>query len=389
MWFFSSPAIVFGESSLSYLSQVPIQRAYIVSDANLAAAGLVKKVIDHLPEQAQIVGEYCAVEPDPTLETAVQGARLMLDARPDWILAIGGGSVIDAAKAMWILYERPDMQADAINPVEVLGLRKKARLIALPTTVGTGSEATWATVLTDPRENRKLGLGNRECLPDIAILDPIMVQSLPLPILIDTALDALTHAIEGYTSTWHNVFSDGLCLKAAEMICATLPCCVSDPNSTDYRADLQNAATIAGLGFGNSMAALAHGMGHALGGIFHIAHGKAVPMFLPYTIDYSLGGEHDSTRYRPLAALLSLPASTEQEAGANLAVYLRELMSMMGQPGSIAELGIPRHEFEANMSVLVDNALNDTQTIMGTRIPDLPDLEKLFRAAYDGRRIDF
>ena len=389
MWFFSSPTIVFGESSLSYLGQISIQRAFIVSDANLVAAGLVKEVIDCLPDGARVVGEFCTVEPDPTLETAERGARQMLETCPDWIIAVGGGSVMDAAKAMWILYERPDMQADAINPVEVLGLRKKARLIAVPTTVGTGSEATWATVLTDPNENRKLGLGNRECLPDIAILDPLMVQRLPLPILVDTAMDALTHAIEGFTSTWHNVFSDGLCLKATELICTALPQCASDPPSMEHRASLQNAATIAGLGFGNSMAALAHGMGHALGGIFHTAHGRAVSMFLPYTIEYSLGGEPNSTRFQPLAALLSLPASTELEAGTHLAAYLRDLMTRLGQPISLAQLGITSHELDAKMPGLIENALNDTQTIMGTRIPDRSEIEMLFRVAFDGRRIDF
>ena len=389
MWFFSSPTIVFGESSLNYLSQVQGSRVFFVTDANIISAGLLAIVKEHLAEQMCIAGEFSQVEPDPSLATVERGAQAMLQAAPDWIVAVGGGSVMDAAKAMWILYERPDIDVDAINPVEFLGLRKKARLIAIPTTTGTGSEATWATVLTDTRENRKLGLGNRECLPDIAILDPIMVQTLPQAVLIDTALDALTHAIEGFTSTWHNDFSDGMCLNAFELICAALPKCIQDPGDLDSRAGLQNAASIAGLGFGNSMAALAHGLGHALGGIFHTPHGRAVSLFLPYSIEYSLRGDPGSTRYRPLASRLNLAAEDEEEAGKSLVGFLRGLRTSAGQPGTLAQLGISLDQFEQNLGGLIDNALNDTQTIMGTRIPDHSDLERLFLAAYHGQPVNF
>ena len=248
MWFFSSPLVVFGESSLSHLNQIQGKQVFLVTDRNIVSAGLLDLVKEEIPHSLKIVGEFCDVEPDPSLTTAERGAQELLQTQPDWIIAIGGGSVIDAAKAMWILYERPDIPVISINPVEILGLRNKARFIAIPTTTGTGSEATWVTVLTDPIENRKLGLGNRECLPDIAILDPEMVRSLPHAILVDTALDALTHAIEGFSSTWHNPFSDGLCLQAAAMICTYLPKVIHDPSDYSSKAELQNAATLAGLG---------------------------------------------------------------------------------------------------------------------------------------------
>ena len=247
---------------------------------------------------------YSRVEPDPSLQTARTGASVMVETRPDWIIAVGGGSVMDAAKAMWILYEHPELEPEAINPIETLHLRQKARFVAFPTTSGTGSEATWAVVLTDLEEKRKLGLGNREAMPDLAILDPELVLKLPPRITADTGLDALTHAVEGFTSTWHNDFSDGLCLMALDLIFKNLPAAYHFGDNVEARLHMQNAAAIAGLGFGNSMAALAHGLGHALGGVFHVPHGRAVALFLPYAIEYSVNGEAGSTRYLPITKFL-------------------------------------------------------------------------------------
>ena len=190
------------------------------------------------------------------------------------------------------------------------------------TTSGTGSEATWAIVLTDPVERRKLGLGSRENLPDLAILDPELVQALPPRLTADTGLDALTHAVEGYTSAMHNDFCDGLCLQAARLVFDWLPKAVADGSDLEARTHTQNAATMAGLGFGNSMAGLAHGLGHALGGVFHVPHGRAVSLFLPYTLEYCApphpAGEVEPgpTRYTDLARFLGLPAASEPQAAA-------------------------------------------------------------------------
>ena len=389
MWFFDSPQIVFGEGSLSYLEGLRGQRACLVTDANLVRLGSAKRVCEALSPTGMEVRIFDGVEPEPSLETAQRGAAFLLEFAPDWVIALGGGSVMDAAKAMWVLYERPDLIPEAINPLDQLGLRAKARLIAIPTTAGTGSEATWAVVLTDTQEKRKLGLGNRENLPDIAILDPELIMQLPPRLTADTALDALTHAVEGFTSAWRNDFSDGLCLKAAQLIFNYLPRAYCAGDDLEARTRLQNAAAIAGLGFGNSMAALAHGMGHALGGVFHVPHGRAVALFLPYSIEYCAFESCGITRYLELASFLGLPGTTEETAALSLAEAIRALERSVGQPLTIAECGISRAELEREMELLVANALNDTQTIMSSRIPESEDLRRLFAAAYEGGKVDF
>ncbi len=389
MWFFSSPQVVFGEEALSYLGRLSGARAAIVTDANLVRLGLVRRVQEALAPTGMQTIVFDRVEPDPSLETVRAGAAILCEFAPQWIIALGGGSVIDAAKGMWILYERPDLEPAAINPIEPLGLRAKARLAAIPTTTGTGSEATWAIVLTDHAERRKLGLGSREALPDLAILDPALVAELPARLTADTGLDALTHAVEGFTSAFHNDFSDGLCLQAAQLVFTYLPVCYRDGQNLEARGHLQNAATIAGLGFGNSMAALAHGMGHALGAAFHVPHGRAVALFLPYTIEYSLRGEPGSTRYLPLAHFLDLPAGSEQQAGACLASAIRALEAEVGQPLTLQGLGISAEELGRELDLLVANAQNDSQTVMSSRIPDDEQMRRLFRAALVGESVDF
>jgi alcohol dehydrogenase class IV len=389
MWFFASPNIIFGENALAYLDQIPMQRVMVISDATLLKLGLVDLITDSLKSRNIPFFIYTEIEPDPSIETVQKGAAVLLNWQPDWIVAVGGGSVIDAAKGMWVLYERPDLEASAINPVETLGLRQKCRMIVVPTTSGTGSEATWAIVLTDTLEKRKLGLGNRENLPDYAILDPAMTSALPPRITADTGLDAMVHAVEGYTSTWHNDFSDGLCLKALELIFDNLPKVYRHGDDEDARIHMQNAATIAGLGFGNSMAALAHGMGHAFGAVFAIPHGRAVALFLPYTIEYSIQGEERNTRYGSLARFLNLTVGGEEEAAASLVQAIRLLERQLDQPSNIRECGIEFDAFMENLEKLSDLALNDTQTIMGTRIPGMEDLRNLFICAYHGKSVDF
>ena len=335
------------------------------------------------------VAVFDAVEPDPSLQTVVKGAEAMLVHKPDWIVAVGGGSVMDAAKGMWILYEHPEIDPAAINPIDKINLRQKAHFAAVPTTSGTGSEATWAVVLTDLEEKRKLGLGNREVLPDMAILDPELVMNLPPRITADTGMDVLVHAIEGFTSTWHNDFSDGLCLNAARLVFEYLPRAFQNGRDIDARIHMQNAATIAGMGFGNSMAALAHGLGHALGADFHVPHGRAVGLFLPYSIEYAIRGEQNSTRYLPITRYLGLEARTENEAAVVLVDAVRTLSRSLSQPQTIADLGITLRDLESVLNHLASNALNDTQTIMGTRVPEIEDIHSLFYAAFHGTPIDF
>ena len=386
MWFFASPEIVFGEDALSYLSEIEGKRALIVTDENMVRLGFVDKVIGHLKEAGIEARVFAEVEPDPSLETVKRGAQAALDYEPDWIVGLGGGSSMDAAKAVWVLYERPDMEPEAISPIETLGLRKKARLITIPTTSGTGAEATWAIVLTDTEMRRKLGLGSRENMADIAIVDPALATTMPPQLTADTGMDALTHAIEGYTCTWHNDFSDGLCLKAIQLVFDYLPRAY-EKGDLEAREKMHNAACIAGLGFGNALAALAHSLGHSLGAVFHVPHGRAVGLFLPYTIEFSVRG--GKTRYAEIARFLGLPAGSEEEGAASLVTAIRGLLKKLDQPSIIGELGISPDEFEAELTKLVENAENDSCTVTSTRIPSTEEFERLFRYAYEGRNIDF
>jgi alcohol dehydrogenase class IV len=386
MWFFSSPEIVFGEDALSYLSEIDGQRALIVTDQNMVRLGFVELVAEQLKQAGMEYQVFAEVEPDPALETVKRGAQAALAYEPDWIVGLGGGSAMDAAKAVWVLYERPDMEPDEISPIETLGLRKKARLITVPTTSGTGAEATWALVLTDTKERCKLGLGSRENVADIAIVDPVFAAELPPQLTADTGMDALTHAVEGYTCTWRNDFSDGLCLKAIELVFDHLPRAY-EKGDREAREKMHNAACIAGLGFGNAMAALAHSLGHSLGAVFHVPHGRAVGLFLPYTIEFVVRG--GGTHYAEIARFLGLAVESEEDGAASLASAIRGLLKRLSQPGTIGELGISSAEFEAGLTKLVENAENDSCAVTSSRIPSAEEFERLYRYAFEGRAVDF
>jgi alcohol dehydrogenase class IV len=387
VWYFHSPKIVFGEDALNHLDELTGQRAFIVTDGNIARLGFVEQVQARLSVAGIESAVFAEVEPDPSLQTAVRCASAMAAFGPDWVIGLGGGSSIDAAKAAWLLYERPDVNPAAINPFEDYGLRCKARMIAIPTTSGTGAESTMATVLTDAEQQCKLGLGSHELVPDIAIIDPTFVMDLPPDITADTGLDALTHAIEGYTSAYHNDFSDGLCLKAIQLIFTYLPRAYADGSDREARERLHNAATIAGLGFGNSMAALAHAMGHALGAAFHTPHGRAVALFLPYTIQFTANGAE--SRYGDIATFLGLPSRDENEGAANLIAAIVQLERQLNQPTTVGGVGISADTFEEALPALIANAESDTQLVTSVRIPDSTELAQLFRCAFEGRPVDF
>ena len=301
---------------------------------------------------------------------------------------MGGGSVLDAAKAIWVLYERPDLHPAEINPVaESLGLRRKARLITIPTTSGTGAEVTWAIVLTDTEAKRKLGLGHRENTADIAILDPDMVMGMPPRLTAATGLDALTHAIEGYICTWHSDMTDGLCLQAAQMIFSFLPSAYADGDDREAREKMHNAAALAGLGFGNAMASMAHALGHALGATFHIPHGCAVGLFLPYTLEFITPMAVD--RVAALARALNLTGDSDEILARNLASAIRNLREQLDEPESLFALGIDEGEFTACLEVLVDNAFNDSSMLTTPRMPDYDELRDIPLYAFHGKSIDF
>lgn len=387
MWNFVSPRIVFGEGALDVLDELQGQRALIVTDTNMVRIGLVDKVKKHLAKAGIDIHVFDQVEPDPSVQTALKGAQVARDVQPDWIIGLGGGSPMDIAKTVWVLYERPDIEPAAIAPVGELGLRKKARLITIPTTSGTGAEATWGIVLTDTTEKRKMGLGHPENIADIAIVDPEMAAGMPSKLAADTGLDALVHAVEGYTCSWHTDLTDGLCLHATRLVFKYLPRAVSHGQDMEARERMHNAATCAGLGFGNAMASMAHAMGHSLGGAFHVPHGRAVGLFLPYTIEFF--SSQAPERFAELAALAGFPNDGGEPAAREFARHIRDLCRQIGNPTSVSETGIGRKDYEGHLDKLVDDALNDTQMVTALRAPSLEETRQLFVYAYEGRPIDF
>lgn len=389
LWYFRSPEIVFGPDALDHLTQITGQRAFIVTDAMLVKLGLARRVGEKL-KAAGIASEvFSEVEAEPAIATIQRGAVAMTAYQPDWVVGLGGGSALDAAKAMWILYENPQINILAVNPLEPLCLRQKAKMIAISATSGTGAEVTWGIVLTDPEDQRKVAVGSPENTPDIAIVDPSLAVSMPPRLTADTGMDALTHAIEGYTSTWNNDFADGLCLKAIQLIFEYLPRAVGDGTDVEAREKMHNAAAIAGLGFINSMCSLAHALGHSLGAVYNLPHGRTVGLFLPYTIQFNSRGE-DQPRYRDIAAFLGLPAATPQQGADSMVKAIRRLATTIGQPLSIRQAAeISSAELEESLDKLVENAESDTQIITALRSPSSEDIRNLFLYAYQGKDIDW
>lgn len=390
MWYFRSPEIVFGPDALDHLTQITGRRAFIVTDAVLLKLGLARRVQEKL-QAAGIASEvFSEVEAEPALATIRRGAAAMSTYQPDWVIGLGGGSAIDAAKAMWILYENPRVNILAVNPLEPLCLRQKAKMIAISATSGTGAEVTWGIVLTDPEDQRKVAVGSPENTPDIAIVDPSLAASMPPQLTADTGMDALTHAIEGYTSTWNNDFADGLCLKAVQLIFQYLPRVMADGTDTVAREKMHNAAAIAGLGFINSMCSLAHALGHSLGAVYNLPHGRTVGLFLPYTIQFNSRGSDDQPRYHDIAAFLGLPAATPQQGADSLVQALRRLATTIEQPLSIRQAAeISPAEFEDSLDKLIENAESDTQIITALRSPSSEDIRSLFLYAYQGKDVDW
>ncbi len=387
MWIFSSPKIVFGDDALEYLENLQGRRAFFVTDANMLAFGFVERVQQHLTAAGLESAVFAEVEPNPSLQTVRRAAQQMVEYQPDWIIGLGGGSAMDAAKAAWLLYENPDADPAAINPMEEYGLRQKARLIAIPTTSGTGSEATWATVLTDTELQMKLAMGTPELLPDLAIVDSSLVLGLPPRITADTGMDVLTHAVEAYTNTMRNDFSDGMALKAVDLVFKYLPRAYADGADAEARGHMHNAAAIAGLAFGNSMLGLAHAMGHSMGAVLHVPHGRSVGLFLPYVVEFTANG--GNTRYGDIAHHVRLPAEDEETGTAALVGAIRGLSASVGFATSIQDLGIARAAFEEALPKLVANAEADNQLFFNTRFAESDDLAKLFMCAYEGRSVDF
>ena len=387
MWWFQSPKIAFGEDSLEALKELEGKRAYIVTDKVIRSLGYVDIVLKYLNEAGFDVEVFDEVKPEPSIEDIIAGAERLSNFSPDWIIGLGGGSCMDAAKAMWVLYERPDINLADISPLLKLGLRKKARLVCIPTTSGTGSEASWVMVITDERQHFKMELASRELYPDISIVDPKLTLSMPKKLAAYTAIDALINAVEAYVSQWKNDFSDALAIKAAQLIFKYFLRVYENREDEEAREKMHNAATMAGLAYSNSQVGVAHSLGHAFGAIFKIPHGLATGVFLPYSIEFN--AKEAAERYWELAEAIGIKAESAEEAVVKFVAAVKDLMKKVELPLSIKEMGIKWEDYLSKLDDLVMKAEMSTCNFVNPRVPTSEDLKRLFIYAFEGRSVDF
>ena len=370
MWFFRAPSIVFGEEALTFLNNIEFSRIAIVTDENIKRAGLVSMVLKELPENSESI-VVADIPEEPTLADIKQRVKAVENFSPDLIIGLGGGSSMDAAKAIFTLYERPDLDMYDITPLVKLNLRNKARLILIPTTSGTGSECTWAAVLSDEDHSRKNELASSEIIADHAILDPALVQRLPPGITRNTAVDAITHAVEARSSQWRNYYSDIFAEKAIELITNNLPIVLKDPENRKAREDVHIGASMAGIAFSNAQVGLAHSMGHSLGAHFRLPHGMTVALYLPLVVEFSEPEAKES--YNTL--MMKMP---EEFRKGNLADSLRAYFMAIGQPLNIKDCGIDRENYMKKMDSLVSLAEESTGGVTNPREASSSQLREMF-----------
>ncbi|MGY5875196.1 MAG: iron-containing alcohol dehydrogenase [Candidatus Thorarchaeota archaeon] len=390
MWWFAIPKVVFGDDAIEELELLKGSKALIVTDEVINGFGFPSKVSNLLTANEWKVSIWDGAEPDPRVSVARGAAEAMTKFEPDWIIAVGGGSVMDTAKAAWILYEHPEIQLEAVTPLEPLDLRNKARLICIPTTAGTGSEATKAMVIREDETGRKFATTNPELVPDIAILDPEFVKGLPKNLTAYTGMDALTHAVEGYVSMWKNDFSDACSMKAVQMVFEWLPKSVNDLDDLESREKMLVAASLAGMSFSNSQVALAHSLGHCLGSVHRLQHGMAVGMALPYTIEFNHRDTPDAAQhYQELARLAGIDEKDPEKAALSFAKRIRELMVSIGAPTSFEEAGLSKGDFDNGLEKLIEFTMMDSSITMNPRFIDSDGLRKFYTYMYEGKMIDF
>jgi alcohol dehydrogenase class IV len=387
MWYFLSPKIVFGEDAIQELALIEGQRAFIVTDQTIQKLGFVDLVTTQLAEAGLQWQTFIDIEPDPSIETVQRCAAELAEFEPDWVIGLGGGSCLDAAKAAWFIYERPDIDLDAINPFEQFGLRSKAHFITISTTSGTGADVSWGFALNDSENKAKLVRVSRELIPDMALIDPIFVMQLPAEVTADAGMDVLAHAVEAYTNTWANDFTDALAIKAIDLVLTYLPIAHQHGTDRSAREHLHNAASMAGLAFSNTAIIIAHSLAHAIGARFHTHHGRTVGLFLPYTIEYNAAANPD--RYAEIAYYLHLTEVLQPAGAQALVKAIRGLSEKLQQPTSLEALGIPYADFQQALPKLVDNVLASLELLANPRQPEPGEINKLFEYAYAGRSIDF
>ena len=410
-WFKVPPKIYFENDSIQYLQKMEgIERAFIVTDPTMVKLGNVDKVLYYLRKREKYCHSeiYSDVEPDPDVETIMRGVQAMRQFQPDVIIALGGGSAMDAAKGMWLFYEHPEATFDGLK-LKFMDIRKraykfprlgaKAQMVCIPTTSGTGSEVTSFSVVTDKKNgNIKYPLADYALTPGVAIIDPQFVMSLPKSATADTGLDVLTHALEAYVSVMASDYTDGLALQAIGMVFEYLPRAYKNgATDTVAREKMHNASCIAGMAFTNAFLGLNHSMAHKLGGDYHIPHGRANAILLPYVVEYNAQKPTKfatfpkyekfiaDEKYARIAQYIGKGGKTVQESVQNLVQAIRDLEREVGAPASIQECGIDEKLFFDNLQRLSENAHEDQCTTANPRYPLISEIAELYTKSYYGK----
>ncbi|NGT52570.1 iron-containing alcohol dehydrogenase [Clostridium perfringens] len=379
--------IYHGKDSLEVLKSLEGKKAFIViGGGSMKRFGFLDKVLSYLKEANMETKVFEGVEPDPSVETVMKGAKEMEEFNPDWIVSIGGGSPIDAAKAMWIFYEYPDFTFEkAIVPFGLPKLRRKAKFVAIPSTSGTATEVTAFSVITDYKAKIKYPLADFEITPDIAIVDPSLAETMPEKLVAHTGMDALTHAIEAYTASLRSNFTDPLALKAIEMV--NMHLVNSFKGDMEARGEMHEAQCLAGMAFSNALLGIVHSMAHKVGAVFHIPHGCANAIFLPYVIKYNRKACED--RYANIARHIGLKGESERELTDALIDLINKFNKELNIPSSMKEYGIEEDDFKTNLKFIAHNAVLDPCTGSNPREVDDETMEKLYTCAYYGSDVDF
>ena len=411
-WFKVPEKIYFEAGSISYLEKMPnIERAFIVTDEGMVKFGYVDRILYHLRKRERHVHceIFSEVESDPSFDTIKKGVEQMNLFKPDVIIALGGGSPIDAAKGMWLFYEHPDADVEGLK-LEFMDIRKrtykfpklgeKAKMVAIPTTSGTGSEVTSFAVITDKQKNKKYPLADYELTPDVAIIDPDLVMSLPKSVTADTGLDVLTHALEAYVSNMASDYTDGLAEKAVELVFNNLEEAYNNGSNKVAREKMHNASTIAGMAFTNAFLGVNHSIAHKMGAEFHMPHGRVNAILLPYVVKYNSSKPSKfvsfpkyeyfiaDKKYAQMAKKVGLKADTVEEGVNSLINAIKELNEKLNIPKSFKEAGIDEQQFLAKVDMLADRAFEDQCTTANPRLPLVSEIKQILLDSFYGKEIE-
>ncbi|NCB29197.1 MAG: iron-containing alcohol dehydrogenase [Clostridia bacterium] len=393
-----------GKGSLEALKQFEGKRAMIcVGGGSMRRFGFLDRAVSYLEEAGMEVKLYEGIEPDPSVETVMKGAAAMLEFEPDWIIAMGGGSPIDAAKAMWIKYEYPEATFEDMCKVFGLPkLRRKAHFCAISSTSGTATEVTAFSIITDYQKGIKYPIADFEITPDVAIVDPDLAETMPKKLVAHTGMDAMTHSVEAFVSTANCDYTDALALYAIRMIQKDL---VDSYNGDmEKRDSMHNAQCLAGMSFSNALLGIVHSMAHKTGAVFadhgaHIIHGAANAMYLPKVIAFNAKDETAAKRYGEIADYMGLGGATTEEKIQSLIAYLRGMNDALNIPHCIAHYGadslpaeqgfVPESVFLERLPEIAKNAIADACTGSNPRQPSQEEMEKLLKCCYYDTEVDF